>query len=142
MSTGMLFRGEHLPLQRGDNSETRPHIHAMTQTDQITAPAPKADPEEMAGNAAMAASYLKSLGHEGRLMILCHLCQGEKTVGELEALLNMRQASVSQLLARLREDEQVAARRDGKLVYYSLADTRTEQVIGLLYTLFCAPQNG
>ena len=60
--------------------------------------------EEMAENAATAAAYLKTLAHEGRLMILCHLGDGEKSVGELEELLNMRQAAVSQMLARLRDD--------------------------------------
>lgn len=94
----------------------------------------------MAENAASAAAFLKTLAHEGRLMILCHLGSGEKSVGELEALLDMRQAAVSQMLARLREEGLVVTRRDGKTIYYSLSDNRTEQVIGLLYSLFCGPQ--
>ena len=94
-------------------------------------------PEEMAENAQSAASYLKTLAHEGRLMILCHLGTGEKSVGELEDLLNIRQAAVSQMLARLREEGLVEPRRDGKTIYYSLADDKTEQVIGMLYNLFC-----
>lgn len=94
-------------------------------------------PEEMAENAQSAAAYLKTLAHEGRLMILCHLGSGEKSVGELEDLLNIRQAAVSQMLARLREEGLVEPRREGKTIYYSLADTKTEQVIGLLYNLFC-----
>ncbi|MDP7149485.1 MAG: metalloregulator ArsR/SmtB family transcription factor [Paracoccaceae bacterium] len=93
--------------------------------------------EEMAENAQGAATYLKTLAHEGRLMILCHLGGGEKSVGELEDLLNIRQAAVSQMLARLREEGLVEPRRDGKTIYYSLADEKTEQVIGLLYELFC-----
>ncbi len=55
----------------------------------------------MARNAEAAATYLKTLAHEGRLMILCHLGSGEKSVGELESLLDIRQAAVSQMLARL-----------------------------------------
>lgn len=92
---------------------------------------------EMATSATDAAAYLKTLAHEGRLMILCHLGSGEKSVGELEELLNIRQAAVSQMLARLREEGLVATRRDGKTIFYSLSDEKTEKVIGLLYSLFC-----
>lgn len=93
----------------------------------------------MARNAQSAAAYLKTLAHEGRLMILCHLGSGEKSVGELESLLEIRQAAVSQMLARLREEGLVTTRRDGKTIFYSLADDKTNQVIQLLYNLFCAP---
>jgi ArsR family transcriptional regulator len=92
----------------------------------------------MAENARSAAAYLKTLAHEGRLMILCHLGAGEKSVGELEQLLETRQAAVSQMLARLREEELVTTRRDGKTIYYSLANEDTSRVIGLLYEIFCA----
>ncbi|MBE1283821.1 MAG: metalloregulator ArsR/SmtB family transcription factor [Rhodobacteraceae bacterium] len=91
----------------------------------------------MAQRAADAAAYLKTLAHEGRLMILCHLGAGERSVGELESLLEIRQAAVSQMLARLREEGLVSTRREGKTIYYSLSDNNTEQVIGLLYRLFC-----
>ena len=110
-------------------------IRATLQTtDQLT----KDAPIDMASRARDAAAYLKTLAHEGRLMILCHLGAGEKSVGELEALLNIRQAAVSQMLARLRDEGLVATRREGKTIFYSLSDDDTEQVIGLLYTLFCA----
>ncbi|SFK80663.1 ArsR/SmtB family transcription factor [Shimia haliotis] len=100
---------------------------------------PPAPPSEMAENARSAAAYLKTLAHEGRLMILCHLGTGEKSVGELEELLDLRQAAVSQMLARLRDEGLVATRRDGKTIYYTLSDPSTAQVISLLYNLFCAP---
>ncbi len=100
-------------------------------------PLPLETPVDMAERATDAAAFLKTLAHEGRLMILCHLGTGEKSVGELEALLNTRQAAVSQMLARLRDEGLVSPRRDGKTIYYSLADRNTEQMIGLLYTLFC-----
>lgn len=96
-------------------------------------------PKEMAQNAEDAASYLKTLAHSGRLMILCHLGTGERSVSELEDLLQQRQAAVSQMLARLREDGLVTTRREGKTVYYSLSDDKTSAVISLLYSLFCAP---
>ncbi|MGI9369664.1 MAG: ArsR/SmtB family transcription factor [Ruegeria sp.] len=93
----------------------------------------------MQQSATQAAAFLKTLAHEGRLMILCHLGAGEKSVGELESLLEMRQAAVSQMLARLREEGIVTTRRDGKTIYYSLKDTNTAQMIELLYSLFCKP---
>ncbi len=98
-------------------------------------------PEEMAENARNAAGFLKTLAHEGRLMILCHLGSGEKSVGELEGLLGMRQAAVSQMLARLREEGLVNTRRDGKTIYYSLATEDTARVIGLLYEIFCVKKD-
>ena len=92
---------------------------------------------ELAGQADEAAGYLKALAHEGRLMILCHLIDGEKSVTELETLLSSRQAAVSQQLARLRLEGLVKARRDGKTIHYSLSDARTARMIGLLNELFC-----
>ncbi|WP_198586209.1 ArsR/SmtB family transcription factor [Roseovarius salinarum] len=100
---------------------------------------PSVSPEEMADSAQSAAAYLKTLAHEGRLMILCHLGSGEKSVGELEQLLQIRQAAVSQMLARLRDEGLVSTRREGKTIYYSLADENTQEVIGMLYRLFCGP---
>ncbi|MBU2961754.1 metalloregulator ArsR/SmtB family transcription factor [Citreicella sp. C3M06] len=91
----------------------------------------------MAANAHGATSFLKTLAHEGRLMILCHLVTGEKSVGALEELLGTRQAAVSQMLARLREEELVSTRREGKTIFYSLANEDTARVIGLLHEIFC-----
>lgn len=99
-------------------------------------------PEEMKANAQHAAAFLKTLAHEGRLMILCHLGSGEKSVGELEELLSIRQAAVSQMLARLREEGLVQTRRDGKTIHYSLADSKTRRTIDLLYDIFCANADG
>ncbi|EEX08282.1 transcriptional regulator, ArsR family [Ruegeria lacuscaerulensis ITI-1157] len=106
------------------------------QTFQAAEPA-----SDMAESAAQATAFLKTLAHEGRLMILCHLSAGEKSVGELERLLNLRQAAVSQMLARLRAEGLVSTRREGKTVYYSLSDGNTSQVIDLLYSLYCKPQS-
>ncbi len=96
-------------------------------------------PKDMEERAAEAAGFLKTLAHQGRLMILCHLGTGEKSVGELESLLDMRQAAVSQMLARLRDEGLVSTRREGKAIYYSLSDENTTQMIDLLYRLFCKP---
>jgi len=84
-----------------------------------------------------AADFLKILSHEGRLMILCHLVDGEKSVAELEKLLAVRQPTVSQMLARLRLEGVVETRRDGKAIYYSLVDDRARQLIEIIYDMFC-----
>lgn len=103
----------------------------MTTQNQITSPT------DMKQSAKHAAAFLKTMAHEGRLMTLCHLGTGEKSVGELEELLQMRQAAVSQILARLREEGRVATRREGKTIYYRLADDKTRELIDLLYRQFC-----
>ena len=84
-----------------------------------------------------AANFLKALSHEGRLMMLCHLVSGEKTVTEFEALLSMRHAAVSQQLMRLRSDGLVTARREGKAIYYAIADPRVAQMVSALHEMFC-----
>lgn len=93
--------------------------------------------DQMVENATEAAAFLKAMAHEGRLMILCHLSSGEKSVTELEQLLHSRQAAVSQQLARLRSEGLVGCRREGKAIYYSLTDERTRRLIGLIYDMFC-----
>ncbi|MGY3439169.1 MULTISPECIES: ArsR/SmtB family transcription factor [unclassified Marinovum] len=96
------------------------------------------DPDQLAESAKLAAGYLKTLAHEGRLMILCHIGQGEMSVGALEETLGMRQAAVSQMLARLRDEGLVTTRREGKTIYYTLADDRTRRMIELLYEYYCS----
>lgn len=103
---------------------------------------PQASLPEMEASAAGAAALLKALAHEGRMMILCHLVEGEKTVTELENLLGQRQAAVSQQLARLRSERLVTCRRDGKARLYSVADPRAAEVVALMYRLFCAADTG
>jgi DNA-binding transcriptional ArsR family regulator len=95
------------------------------------------DMEKMAANAMEASNFLKAISHEGRLMILCHLASGEKSVTELENLLSSRQASVSQQLSRLRLEGLVTPRRDGKAIFYKLADDRPKQIMEVVYDLFC-----
>ena len=93
--------------------------------------------DRMADSAREASEFLKALAHESRLMILCNLLEGEKSVGELETHLSLRQSTASQQLARLRLEGLVAARRDGKTIYYSIADQKVRSVIGVLYATFC-----
>ncbi len=95
------------------------------------------DMDRMVDNACQASNFLKAISHEGRLMILCHLVTGEKSVTELEELLSARQAAVSQQLARLRLEGLVTPRRDGKTIYYSLTDDRPRRMLETIYDLFC-----
>lgn len=94
------------------------------------------DLSDLAANAAEAAGFLKAMSHEGRLMILCHLASGEKSVTELERLLASRQAAVSQQLARLRLEGLVQARRDGKSIHYSIGDAKVLRLVGLVNELY------
>ena len=96
-----------------------------------------AEMDRIVDNACTASNFLKAISHEGRLMILCHLVSGEKSVTELEDLLSARQAAVSQQLARLRLEGLVVPRRDGKTIYYSLADDRPRRLLETIYELFC-----
>lgn len=96
------------------------------------------EPVDMLTQAQAASAFLKALAHEGRLMILCHLSAGEKSVTELEQLLHSRQAAVSQQLARLRLEGIVSCRREGKTMYYALKDPKAAKLIGLVYDMFCS----
>ena len=87
---------------------------------------------EMIAQATAAAAFLKALSHEGRLMILCHLSGGEKTVTDLEQRLASRQAAVSQQLARLRLEGMVSTRREGKAIFYALHDPRVRDLLRML----------
>ena len=93
--------------------------------------------ERMVDNAKRASDFLKALAHESRLVILCILAEGEKSVSELEHELDLRQPRVSQQLARLRADGLVSTRRDGKVIYYNLASDEARTIIGAMYDVFC-----
>ena len=80
---------------------------------------------------------LRAAGEPTRLRLLALLAEGERSVSDLEAFLGIRQPTLSQQLAVLREENLVATRRDGKAIYYRLASQETKQVIDMLYELFC-----
>jgi DNA-binding transcriptional ArsR family regulator len=93
--------------------------------------------QRMLANAEEASLFLKSLAHGNRLLLLCLLAEKERSVTELEQFLHLRQPAVSQQLARLRLDGLVTTRREGKAIYYSLADERSKAFIKLIYETFC-----
>jgi DNA-binding transcriptional ArsR family regulator len=97
------------------------------------------DAAALAAHAGDVATFLKAMGHDGRLMILCHLSSGRKSVTELENLLSSRQAVVSQQLARLRLEGLVSARREGQAIFYSILDPRVLETLRLLKGMFCEP---
>lgn len=98
------------------------------------------DVNELTERSQEVASYLKVLANPARLLILCELNQGERSVSTLEAASGLAQSALSQHLAKLREHGIVATRRDAQTIYYRLADPRVERMMGTLYELFCAPQ--
>ena len=114
---------------------------AMTQAARIPVPvAPAeglADLDLLMGKARKASDFLKALSHENRLLLLCLLAEKERSVGELETILHLRQPTVSQQLARLRLDGLVTTRREGKVIHYSLANDDVRQIIGVIYDIFC-----
>ena len=95
--------------------------------------------EELRSRAGEAASFLKSIANDRRLIILCELAKGERTVGELEAVVDLSQSALSQHLAKLRDAGLVATRRESQSIHYSLADTGVSQVIGVLRDVYCRP---
>lgn len=98
------------------------------------------DIDTLLANAQEASDFLKALSHEARLVILCLLVDGEKSVTEIEQALKLRQPAVSQQLARLRADNLVDTRRDGKNIYYSLSRPEVRQIIDALHGAFCEPR--
>jgi ArsR family transcriptional regulator len=95
------------------------------------------DPAVLREAAGRAVAALKVLANEDRLLLLCQLSQGEMCVSDLEALLDIRQPTLSQQLGVLRMEGVVATRRDGKRIFYSIADARLLQVLEVLYRLYC-----
>jgi len=97
------------------------------------------DAQDLQASAAQASKLLKAMSNERRLMVLCHLGGGERSVGELERLVGLSQSALSQHLARLRRDGLVTTRREAQTIYYSLASADVKAVIATLYGLYCAP---
>lgn len=94
--------------------------------------------DQLMRKARKASNFLKALSHESRLLLLCLLAERERSVSELENILSLRQSAVSQQLARLRYDNMVDTRREGKTIYYRLADDDVRRVISVVYDIFCA----
>lgn len=95
------------------------------------------DPERLRGAAAQAVGALKVLANQERMLLLCQLSQGELCVSDLEEQLQIRQPTLSQQLAVLRNEGVVDTRREGKNIYYSVADPALLDILAVLYRLYC-----
>jgi len=107
----------------------------MTMTPNVALPRLRAD---MAARASEAADFLRILANQNRLMIVCTLVEGERSVSELESLLGIHQPTLSQQLAVLRDGGFVETRRDAKQIFYRLTEDRAARLVTVLYDIFCA----
>ena len=98
------------------------------------------DLKQMAQSATRASNLMKTLGHKDRLMILCHLADGEKSVGQIADLLEIPQSPLSQHLSRMRKEGLVDTRREAQTIYYSLKSGEASRIVEVLYELFCAAE--
>jgi DNA-binding transcriptional ArsR family regulator len=99
----------------------------------------KIDINTMQAAADRASELLKSLANRHRLLIICQLIDGERSVGELADFLGVRDSTVSQHLALMRRDGLVTARRDGQTIWYSIDSEPARHVLETLYRIYCAP---
>ena len=113
----------------------------MSIQPQITADTNKLDIDALQAQASRASSLLSAMCNETRLMLLCQLVEGERSVNELTARLAAPQSTVSQHLALLRREGFVEARRDGQTHFYSLAGDEARAILETLQALYCAPQD-
>ncbi len=100
------------------------------------------DPKQLQRRAEEASLLLKALGNARRLMILCQLLEGEKSVGELVRLIGLSQSALSQHLARLRRDRLVSTRRSAQTIYYAIAGAEARTLLKALHGLYCARELG
>jgi DNA-binding transcriptional ArsR family regulator len=98
----------------------------------------RAEVARLRGSAVKVTDLLKAMANPSRLMILCQLAEGEKSVGEMESVIGLSQSGLSQHLAVLRRKRIVATRREAQSIYYSLASKEVEEIMASLYRIFCA----
>jgi len=95
--------------------------------------------KQLQAQARRASELMKALSHETRLLILCLLTEKEMSVSEIEEIIGLSQAAVSQQLARLRLEGLVSTRREGRQIYYQIVDKEVNTIVESLYDLFCKP---
>lgn len=99
------------------------------------------DAAELVANAAKAADFLKKFAHPSRLMIVCALVDGERSVRDLEDTLGIRQPGLSQQIAELRDAGLIVGRKESKNMFYRLSDERARDFIEQMYRLFSPPRH-
>jgi DNA-binding transcriptional ArsR family regulator len=112
----------------------------MADTSEVVVPQDFKELTELHDNAAHAVELLKAMANEWRLMILCQLSEGEKTVSELQAILGLSQSALSQHLAVLRRERIVRSRKEAQSVSYSLSGDDATKVMQTLHEVFCKTQ--
>ncbi|MGB3490446.1 MAG: metalloregulator ArsR/SmtB family transcription factor [Xanthobacteraceae bacterium] len=98
----------------------------------------KIDPVVMRNAANDASELLRALSNHHRLLILCQLIDGEKSVGQLAEFLGVRDSTTSQHLALLRRDRIITGRRDGQTVWYRISSQPAQDIVQVLYGVYCA----
>ncbi len=96
--------------------------------------------EALGENAERAAQLLRSIGSKWRLLVLCQLVKGEKSVGQLESIIGLSQSALSQHLTVLRHNGLVKTRRSAQMIFYSLNGHAVSAILSTLYGLYCAPE--
>lgn len=104
----------------------------------VTTRALSQESADMVDNAGEAAEFLKKLAHPSRLMIVCALVDGERSVRDLEDTLGIRQPGLSQQIAELREAGFITGRKESKHMFYRLEDGRASEFISMMHAMFCA----
>ena len=97
------------------------------------------DIAQFEASASAAAKLLRALSNERRLMILCQLTEGERSVGDLQPRVGLSQSALSQHLSVLREEGIVATRREAQTIWYRIADPAAIKVVATLAEIFCPP---
>ena len=95
------------------------------------------DPTELGAHAEAAAALLRAMSGKARLLVLCNLVHGERSVGELQRIVGLSQSALSQHLALLREDGLVAFRRESQTLFYRVSDPRAARILKLLKDIYC-----
>ena len=99
------------------------------------------DPQKLVENAERASMLLKTMSHPSRLMVLCHLMNGEHPVSALNQAIPLSQSALSQHLAGLRQAGLVDTRRESQAIYYRLTSTAVSGILEALYRIYCDPNN-
>lgn len=96
------------------------------------------NPEQMKQQCEEVSAVMKAIAHPQRLMIMCHLCGGEKSVSELLALCEVSQSQLSQFLNRMQREQLLTVRRSGNFSYYGIADKKMKKLIQSMHKIFCS----
>lgn len=96
------------------------------------------NPERMQSRCLEVSTVMKAIAHPQRLMILCHLAEGEKNVGDILELCDISQSQLSQFLNRMQREKFLKVRKESQFSYYSIADVKITKLIQSMQKIFCA----